>query len=149
MPSSSCTVSGCTPDSERLKRTRFSHVLCQRSSSNGTKRKAHLLTALSAFSCQPSASGCLPAVPANNVARDRPDASGRRAPTARRRSSPPRRGRTRCRGGFFFQAEDGIRDYKVTGVQTCALPISRGLITWSPLALFPFRFVLGSPAETG
>src|SRR3989454_6718663 len=26
---------------------------------------------------------------------------------------------------FFFQAEDGIRDYKVTGVQTCALPISR------------------------
>src|ERR1022692_5270527 len=24
----------------------------------------------------------------------------------------------------FFQAEDGIRDYKVTGVQTCALPIS-------------------------
>src|SRR5256885_1475790 len=36
-----------------------------------------------------------------------------------------------CRRGvelmffFFFQAEDGIRDYKVTGVQTCALPISR------------------------
>src|SRR2546426_9783785 len=27
---------------------------------------------------------------------------------------------------FFFQAEDGIRDYKVTGVQTCALPISAG-----------------------
>src|SRR3989454_6565501 len=30
---------------------------------------------------------------------------------------------------FFFQAEDGIRDYKVTGVQTCALPI--------PIALNP------------
>src|SRR5256885_1798245 len=30
---------------------------------------------------------------------------------------------------FFFQAEDGIRDYKVTGVQTCALPISaQGLV---------------------
>src|SRR5256885_9624095 len=28
---------------------------------------------------------------------------------------------------FFFQAEDGIRDYKVTGVQTCALPI---FLTW-------------------
>src|SRR3989454_11455947 len=28
---------------------------------------------------------------------------------------------------FFFQAEDGIRDYKVTGVQTCALPISDSL----------------------
>src|SRR5256885_1424359 len=28
----------------------------------------------------------------------------------------------------FFQAEDGIRDYKVTGVQTCALPIWR--LTW-------------------
>src|SRR5437879_6828378 len=27
---------------------------------------------------------------------------------------------------FFFQAEDGIRDTSVTGVQTCALPI------WSP-----------------
>src|SRR5438046_9132670 len=27
---------------------------------------------------------------------------------------------------FFFQAEDGIRDWSVTGVQTCALPISVG-----------------------
>src|SRR5438067_5810448 len=26
---------------------------------------------------------------------------------------------------FFFQAEDGIRDRNVTGVQTCALPIAR------------------------
>src|SRR3989449_5239424 len=34
---------------------------------------------------------------------------------------------------FFFQAEDGIRDVAVTGVQTCALPISnRGLFRgWS------------------
>src|SRR5207248_11435091 len=36
----------------------------------------------------------------------------------------------RCKLGgvvefFFFQAEDGIRDRTVTGVQTCALPISR------------------------
>src|SRR3712207_7948912 len=28
---------------------------------------------------------------------------------------------------FFFQAEDGIRDIGVTGVQTCALPISRDI----------------------
>src|SRR5438046_10581969 len=28
---------------------------------------------------------------------------------------------------FFFQAEDGIRDWSVTGVQTCALPICRHL----------------------
>src|ERR1039457_7516584 len=28
-----------------------------------------------------------------------------------------------CHIFFFFQAEDGIRYYKVTGVQTCALPI--------------------------
>src|SRR5687767_15439926 len=28
---------------------------------------------------------------------------------------------------FFFQAEDGIRDKLVTGVQTCALPISAAL----------------------
>src|SRR5438093_12251209 len=33
------------------------------------------------------------------------------------------------RGGFdfFFQAEDGIRDWSVTGVQTCALPISQSV----------------------
>src|SRR5215213_10696833 len=28
---------------------------------------------------------------------------------------------------FFFQAEDGIRDWSVTGVQTCALPIFEGV----------------------
>src|SRR2546430_3602286 len=28
-----------------------------------------------------------------------------------------------CSSFFFFQAEDGIRDLTVTGVQTCALPI--------------------------
>src|SRR6266436_4271022 len=32
---------------------------------------------------------------------------------------------------FFFQAEDGIRDVAVTGVQTCALPISREAIDQS------------------
>src|SRR5690348_17999363 len=32
---------------------------------------------------------------------------------------------------FFFQAEDGIRDGRVTGVQTCALPIS-GVMTITP-----------------
>src|SRR5256885_10970070 len=42
---------------------------------------------------------------------------------------------------FFFQAEDGIRDYKVTGVQTCALPIflqgvHRGLNPAPALMLF-------------
>src|SRR5215475_14784519 len=31
---------------------------------------------------------------------------------------------------FFFQAEDGIRDFHVTGVQTCALPIS---VIWAGL----------------
>src|SRR2546430_9334921 len=35
---------------------------------------------------------------------------------------------------FFFQAEDGIRDLTVTGVQTCALPISFAA-TW--FAIFP------------
>src|SRR5690606_40095843 len=29
---------------------------------------------------------------------------------------------------FFFQAEDGIRDFHVTGVQTCALPIWSGAV---------------------
>src|SRR5699024_5184205 len=36
---------------------------------------------------------------------------------------------------FFFQAEDGIRDRNVTGVQTCALPIYSWL--WSVLLLLP------------
>src|SRR2546427_5756538 len=31
---------------------------------------------------------------------------------------------------FFFQAEDGIRDLTVTGVQTCALPIWFGVPKW-------------------
>src|SRR2546430_9014742 len=36
---------------------------------------------------------------------------------------------------FFFQAEDGIRDLTVTGVQTCALPISCRPV--EPLVLMP------------
>src|SRR5256886_12287595 len=39
---------------------------------------------------------------------------------------------------FFFQAEDGIRDLTVTGVQTCALPI------WPAAALYPQREALGA-----
>src|SRR5437773_12464342 len=39
-----------------------------------------------------------------------------------------------CGLSFFFQAEDGIRDRDVTGVQTCALPISlRQAVTPDPL----------------
>src|SRR2546426_9059549 len=41
---------------------------------------------------------------------------------------------------FFFQAEDGIRDYKVTGVQTCALPISaHGVAAGGARARAPHR----------
>src|SRR5256885_7513182 len=39
-------------------------------------------------------------------------------------------GHHRSASSFFFQAEDGIRDYKVTGVQTCALPISAWARCW-------------------
>src|SRR5256884_5876754 len=51
--------------------------------------------------------------------------------TLRRRSNRIRRcGYKRCCADltwfFFFQAEDGIRDVAVTGVQTCALPIYAG-----------------------
>src|SRR5215813_14349584 len=41
---------------------------------------------------------------------------------------------------FFFQAEDGIRDADVTGVQTCALPIFRTRSRYGPSA---------DPAEFG
>src|SRR5690606_40004923 len=41
---------------------------------------------------------------------------------------------------FFFQAEDGIRDFHVTGVQTCALPISRASSSpWPAAARLPPR----------
>src|SRR5262249_58669224 len=33
-------------------------------------------------------------------------------------------GEVRAQAAFFFHGEDGIRDWSVTGVQTCALPIS-------------------------
>src|SRR5256885_5149246 len=46
---------------------------------------------------------------------------------------------------FFFQAEDGIRDYKVTGVQTCALPISDFL--GAPLQCGPALGRLADPAR--
>ena len=37
---------------------------------------------------------------------------------------------------FFFQAEDGIRDYEVTGVQTCALPIYLGEDSKNTVAIY-------------
>src|SRR2546430_12460395 len=59
---------------------------------------------------------------------------------------------------FFFQAEDGIRDLTVTGVQTCALPIfgagSNGYLRrpwWAMLAATAVLLVLlggsAAPAE--
>src|SRR5256886_8023235 len=41
---------------------------------------------------------------------------------------------------FFFQAEDGIRDLTVTGVQTCALPISSLRSGMTPPPSDPFFF---------
>src|SRR5690606_40139278 len=38
---------------------------------------------------------------------------------------------------FFFHAEDGIRDFHVTGVQTCALPIFKALVENPELMLDP------------
>src|SRR5256885_12175714 len=49
---------------------------------------------------------------------------------------------------FFFQAEDGIRDYKVTGVQTCALPICKGL-NGRPFPLFKNFFSGGLGSVRG
>src|SRR5205809_8113816 len=56
---------------------------------------------------------------------------------------------------FFFQAEDGIRDVAVTGVQTCALPISqsrtsataRGPPEASLRCRSPFRCWIGRSEE--
>src|SRR2546430_4350609 len=56
-----------------------------------------------------------------------------------------------CSFFFFFQAEDGIRDLTVTGVQTCALPILGAFVAASALCaaaptiqlLVAARFVQG------
>src|SRR5256885_5364046 len=47
---------------------------------------------------------------------------------------------------FCFQAEDGIRDYKVTGVQTCALPISIPKAPSGTTEVFPA--IVGGKAGT-
>src|SRR5256885_8704914 len=62
--------------------------------------------------------GALGAVPHLNTCRPRSQTATPRSLTDRCDLS------VRVVLSFFFQAEDGIRDYKVTGVQTCALPIS-------------------------
>src|SRR5688572_32559504 len=49
---------------------------------------------------------------------------------------------------FFFQAEDGIRDLTVTGVQTCALPISGcGRFGGCERNVAPLDFAVGSPQQ--
>src|SRR5207253_6946253 len=54
----------------------------------------------------------------------------------------------------FFQAEDGIRDGHVTGVQTCALPISRGhrddmrVLRWAVQTQARYIGMIGSKRKT-
>src|ERR1041385_2896941 len=53
-----------------------------------------------------------------------------------------------CRCFFFFQAEDGIRDVAVTGVQTCALPICLVAAAFR-LRVFGPGVEIYSPPSTG
>src|SRR5205807_5458286 len=65
----------------------------------------------------------------------------------------------RAASHFFFQAEDGIRDYKVTGVQTCALPIfglyldvavgvqSNGFDAWNEQGAISRLLGVGAPPD--
>src|SRR5690606_7014575 len=54
---------------------------------------------------------------------------------------------------FFFQAEDGIRDFHVTGVQTCALPIWKKFVPGKPFEYFyldeDFNKLYQSERKTG
>src|ERR1039457_3996908 len=51
---------------------------------------------------------------------------------------------------FFFQAEDGIRDYKVTGVQTCALPICQRRLYETGISRYRgYCFAVSDRAERG
>src|SRR5262249_58036850 len=54
---------------------------------------------------------------------------------------------------FFFQAEDGIRDWSVTGVQTCALPISNSTtgaddLYWYVPAASPIKSIKDAAGKT-
>src|SRR3712207_9037681 len=51
--------------------------------------------------------------------------------------------------GFFFQAEDGIRDIGVTGVQTCALPILVSYWTAYLKANYPAEYMAGLLTSVG
>src|SRR5688572_31739004 len=46
---------------------------------------------------------------------------------------------------FFFQAEDGIRDLTVTGVQTCALPISMIIFNSAAFKYAPAIIAISKP----
>src|SRR5437016_10214048 len=53
---------------------------------------------------------------------------------------------------FFFQAEDGIRDWSVTGVQTCALPILSGSVqerTGAAISIIATSFATSGPWRCG
>src|SRR5207253_4004127 len=50
---------------------------------------------------------------------------------------------------FFFQAEDGIRDGHVTGVQTCALPIYPTMITFIVGLIERIRLSTSMPFSPG
>src|SRR5699024_11728793 len=50
---------------------------------------------------------------------------------------------------FFFQAEDGIRDRNVTGVQTCALPIFSSFYLLNPLFRLCYAYPYVIPPKWG
>src|SRR5258708_21023418 len=56
-------------------------------------------------------------------------------------------GSTLCSTFFFFQAEDGIRDDLVTGVQTCALPIYLPVVDLPDLKTWPSMQLLLNQAR--
>src|SRR5687768_11813818 len=53
-----------------------------------------------------------------------------------------------AKGSFFFHAEDGIRDVAVTGVQTCALPISNSCITSVKVKMMTVRMPASDSGST-
>src|SRR2546429_5573324 len=61
--------------------------------------------------------------------------TGGEAPKDVRMGRDDARGWRVCLRCFFFQAEDGIRDVAVTGVQTCALPISDDVIQFDGMTI--------------
>src|SRR5258707_769721 len=103
----------------------YTHRLWERYSHHSTKQHACGRRVSRGYYWSGGRDGwCCSVRPTNNCGRGAPLPGALRAAAPRPLDHWPAPSLRRIAVFFFFQAEDGIRDIGVTGVQTCALPIS-------------------------